>query len=87
MSAWFANGRIIDAILVLVLVEAIALAVYHRATGRGIALREVLWTLASGACLMIALRIALTGGAWYAVAAPLTAALITHLVDLARRWR
>jgi hypothetical protein len=87
MADWFASGRIIDAILLLVLAEAVAIAVYHRSTGRGIALREVVWTLASGVSLMIALRIALTGGAWYAVAAPLTAALITHLVDLAQKWR
>jgi hypothetical protein len=87
MADLFASGRIIDAILLLVALEAMAIAIYHRATGRGVALGDVVWTLASGAALMLALRIALTGGAWTAIAAPLTAALVTHLVDLVRRWR
>jgi hypothetical protein len=87
MADWFASGRIVDAIIVLVLIEAIAILAYHRITGRGIALGQIVWTLASGLSLMIALRAALTGGAWHSVAAPLTAALVTHLLDLAGRLR
>jgi hypothetical protein len=70
MAEWFASGHIIDAIIILVVVEAITIAASYHATGRGIALGDIVWALASGASLMIALRVALTGGAWYAVAAP-----------------
>lgn len=80
MEAWFASGRIVDALLVLVLLEAI---VFLRA-GRG---RLLLPNLAAGACLLLALRAALTGapvallGLWLALAG------LAHGVDVAGRWR
>jgi hypothetical protein len=47
----------------------------------------VLANLAAGACLLLALRAALTGASWPPVAAWLLAALLANLVDLAERLR
>ena len=81
-----------DAILVLVILEAVALVLYHRRTGRGIAPSRLLGNLAAGFCLVLAVRLALAGtsrtlGGEAAIGAALFAALIAHLVDLASRWR
>ena len=87
MSDLFASGRVVDLILGLMLLEGALLLLYHRRTGRGIAPRLLLATLVSGACLLLALRTALTGAGWLATGAWLTAALLAHLGDLASRWR
>jgi O-antigen/teichoic acid export membrane protein len=47
---------------------------------------DLLANAAAGACLLLALRAALTGAGWAWVAAALCAALIAHLFDLVRRW-
>jgi hypothetical protein len=83
----FASGRIIDAILVLVAIEAAFLLAWRARTGRGPAPLPLLCNLASGASLMLALRAALTGAAWPAVAACLVASLVAHLSELALRLR
>jgi hypothetical protein len=46
-----------------------------------------LFNLASGACLMLALRAALMQSGWQAVAMFLAAAGVAHVCDLYRRWR
>lgn len=81
-----ASGRIVDAILGLVVVQFVALVLYRRATGRGPAAGDIAFTLLAGAGLLLALRAALTGAGWTSIAAFLVAALIAHLADLARRW-
>jgi hypothetical protein len=83
----FATGHIIDLILVLMVVEAVGLAAYARASGRGLRLSDVGVTLASGVALMLAVRAALVGAGWPWVALALTAALIAHITDLITRWR
>lgn len=91
MTQWlatgFESGRVLDAILLLVVVEALILVGYHRLTGRGIASLDLLPNLASGLCLLLALRAALSGLHWVWVAAPLTLSLLAHGLDLAQRWR
>ena len=91
MAAWFAagfaDGRIIDVVLLLTLAEAAALVLWHRRTGRGPRAIDVLPNLGSGFCLMLALRVALGGGWWGWIAACLLGALAAHLVDLRRRWK
>jgi len=80
VEGWFASGRIVDALLLLVLLEAV---LFLRA-GRG---RTLLPNLAAGACLLLALRAALTGapvallGLWLALAG------VAHGLDVAGRWR
>lgn len=87
MSELFASGRIVDAILALVVVEGVLLTLLHRRRGVGVAPADLLGVLASGAALLLALRSALVGAPWTATAAWLAVALVAHLVDVARRWR
>ncbi len=87
MSALFASGHIVDAILALVVLETVLLAVWHRRTGRGVAPSAMAATLCSGAALLLAVRAALVGAWWGWVALALLAALLAHLLDLRGRWR
>lgn len=86
--AWlFSSGHIVDLILGLLLVEAVLLAAWRRQTGRGVPLPGLLAFLLSGGCLMLALRVALTGGWWGWIGLFLAAAGTTHILDLRTRWR
>jgi len=87
MSAWFASGRIVDLILLLTVVEAFALVLHHRATGRGVAPGDFLGNLVSGIFLLLALRAGLVGSWWGWISLCLLAALAAHLNDLRARWR
>jgi hypothetical protein len=87
MTELFAGGRIVDLILLLMIGEAIALAAYRYITGKGLELIDILVVLIPGACLLLALRGALTDAHWTSIAIWLGAALITHLADLWRRQR
>ena len=86
MSHLFTTGRIVDLIVALTVVEWLALAAYHRSTGRGIAPLDLLGNLLAGAFLLLALRGALLGAGWGWIGLALAAALIAHLSDLGRRW-
>ena len=72
--------------MLVVVIEAGALGIFHARTGRGVALADAWPNLASGMLLMGACRAALRGEA-AALPAWLGAALVAHLVDLGRRWR
>lgn len=87
MSGWFASGRVVDLVLVLVALEAALLVWHRRRSGRGVPAAEALAFLLSGAFLLLALRAALAGASWEWVAAPLAGAGVAHLVDLRLRWR
>ena len=87
MSQLFVGGRIVDLILGLMVVEALALIVHHRWTGRGIAPLDLLGNLLAGLCLLLALRAALVGATWGWIATWLSVALVAHLIDLQRRWK
>lgn len=82
MGALFDSGRIIDVILLLVAVEAVALFAWLRARAA-----PLLVGLLPGVALMLAIRAALTDAAWPWVAAALGAALALHLLDLRNRIR
>jgi hypothetical protein len=82
MADLFATGRIVDLILVLMVLETVVLAGRHLLTGRGIPPASLLTNMAAGACLMLALRAALTGAAWGIIAGTLAGALVMHLFDL-----
>jgi len=84
---WFAGTRLIDAVLLLTVVEGLALAAYHRATGRGIPSRDFALNLVSGLLLMLALRSVLAGAGWWWTAACLAVAGLAHGADLWMRWR
>jgi len=80
-------GYAVDLALVVTVLEAVALAAYHRGTGRGVAPGLLLGNLLSGACLLLALRGALAGAGWVWIAPCMLAALLAHLADLRQRWR
>jgi hypothetical protein len=87
MADLFATGRIVDLILGLIVLEAVVLALWHRWTGKGVSSAGIIWFLMAGACLLLALRAALTGATWFWIALWLAAALAAHVADLHHRWR
>lgn len=84
---WVADGTAIDWILGLVVVEGIALVAYRWHSRNGLTIGLVLSLLLPGACLLLALRCALTNAGTVAVAALLLAAFFAHLADVALRLR
>lgn len=87
MEELIRSGRLIEAIVVLTVLEGLGLAAYHRASGRGVAPSDIWRNLLSGLSLMLALREALVGAWWGWIVACLTASLLAHLSDLQRLWR
>lgn len=79
--------HLIDAVILMTLLEGLALAAYHWRTGRGMAPRDFAANLAAGLALMFALRAALGGAGWGLVALGLSGAGLMHAADLHRRWR
>ena len=86
MAAFLLDPWIVDAIIALVAVEEIVLVVWRALTGGGLTMGETLANLSSGAALLLALRMAVTGGLSASVLALLSVALIAHIADLASRW-
>ncbi len=77
----------LDVILAAVVLEAIVLGTVLAGSGRG-RYRRLLWTcLASGAFLLVALRLALAGHDSSQVAAALLAAGVAHVAMLREAWR
>lgn len=76
----------VDAILLLVTLEAAALVLWHRRTGGGPEPWRVLPNLAAGFCLLLALRGCLSGAGGATLALCLAGALLAHLADLRARW-
>jgi hypothetical protein len=85
MTAFVLTPRVIDGILALVAVEALAVLAL-RAFGRGPATLPFAANLLAGAFLLLALRAALGGGSATSIGLCLTAALIAHVADLLGRW-
>lgn len=87
LAELFEDGRIVDLILALVALEAVLLMVIFGRCNIGGAARRWLANLFSGASLLLAVRLALTGAAWYWVAACLLASLVAHVIDMIFRYR
>lgn len=82
MSDLFTSARIVDIIFAVMVIEALVLILgLRRRTA------DVLTMLLPGACLLLALRGALTGAHWSLLAGSLSLAFIAHLIDVARRAR
>jgi hypothetical protein len=79
MAEFFASGRAVDVVLLVLLVEAIWLRL------SGHAWPSVLAVLLPAVLMMLALRAALAGLAWPFVSLPLALAFPVHLYDLHRR--
>lgn len=87
MNGAFGLAQIVDLVIAFTLIECAVLAVLHRARGKGVAPRDFVANMASGLCLMLALRCVLrdAGTAWVAVF--LLAAGVAHGTDIWMRWR
>jgi len=86
MADFFLGGRVIDAIIGLAALEAIAVCGWRAATGRGPEPLTLAVNILAGAFLLLALRFALGGDAGPRIALCLVGALIAHLADLRARW-
>ena len=80
MAELVASGRVVDIVLAVTLLEAMALTLWRRIAPAALAVM-----LAPGVALMLALRAALTGAGWQWIALCLAAAGLAHLADLRRR--
>jgi hypothetical protein len=81
MGVWFSSGRVVELVLALVVLEALALALWARKP-----LARWLPALGAGAGLLLGWRLALSGAPWVWVALALSAAGLAHGVDLWRLW-
>jgi hypothetical protein len=81
------SGKVFLLVAAVQLLELAALALHHRLTGRGLALRRLLPMLGAGVGLALAASAGVTGLAPWTVAAALLLSLAAHLVDLRARWR
>jgi hypothetical protein len=77
----------IDLLIVFTLVEVLALWLWHRSGRGGVAPGDLLPNMASGLCLMAALRCALAGAGWPLVALWVSGSGLAHGWDLMRRWK
>ncbi|MGU3360140.1 hypothetical protein ACLBWX_07395 [Methylobacterium sp. M6A4_1b] len=84
MEAFLASGHLVDAILLLVAIEALGLILWSRRT-QGTWPLALLCNLTSGAALMLALRSALTGAGWTVIAGCLALAGLAHVTEMALR--
>ncbi|MEM1400517.1 MAG: hypothetical protein AAGF58_11585, partial [Pseudomonadota bacterium] len=76
-----ASGRLIDFILGLVFLEAIAVVLLNRMGLINLPVKELAGTLFAGVFLMLALKLALTGSNGISIAVCLTLALFAHCGD------
>lgn len=86
MEQWYASGRLIDGVIALTVVELLALWLFHKRTGRGLAPSDYLLNGLAGLSLMVALRGAVTP-LWGLVAVGLVLAGAAHYADLWMRAR
>ncbi len=80
---FFHSGRVADLILLVMAVEFAFL--WWRGRARKQLAVELLFAIGPGACIVLALRAALTGAGPLWIGAALTASLPLHLADIARR--
>lgn len=85
MTDLLAGSHIVDAALLVVAAEAALLVLWRRRGGPGRG--ALLVNLASGACLMAALRAVLAGASGFWLAAALAGAGAAHVADLWLRLR
>lgn len=81
--AW---SSVVDIVLAIVVLEAIALFAWHRLTGHGPRLVALAPNLLAGFCLLLALKAALAGAPTPWIGLALSGSLVAHLADLGQRW-
>jgi hypothetical protein len=80
MADFFASGRAVDVVLLVLLLEALIL----RRRGRA-GMLDIIGALGPAVLILIGLRAALTGAPWPMIALPLALSFPLHLFDLRRR--
>lgn len=83
MAGFFASGHAVDLILSVIAAEFAVLSL--RGAGGRRRWPDRVLALAPGVCLLLALRVALTGGSWLLVAAALALSFPFHIADVVRR--
>ncbi len=86
LESLITSGRVVDFILTVMAVEVVAVTLYRRATGGGIAFVPLILNIGAGGSLALSLRAALTEAGFEMIATWLVAALFFHVADQARRW-
>ena len=87
MGELLAGGRLVDAIILLTLLEGLVLVLFHARTGRGPSPRNLVPNLLAGLFLLLALRAALADAGTPLILTTLGLAFLAHLADLRARWR
>jgi hypothetical protein len=85
VSAYFASGRAVDVVLLVILAEFAVLAFRARRRASGGGVIDAALALLPGVFMLLALRAALTGAGWPLIALLLAASFPVHLLDLVRR--
>lgn len=78
---FFRSGAAADLILAILAFEFAVRALIRLRTGRGASVAATFWRIAPGACLVVALRLALTLAEWPWLALALAAAGVCHLTE------
>ena len=86
MEQFFSGTGLIDFVIAATLLEWAALAWVWRRKRSGFPPVTLALTLLPGLCLMLAVRSTSLGLPWYSVALLLSAAGITHMIDIRKRW-
>jgi len=85
LGAIFGPARMVDFILLIILAEFLFLTSRAPAGGRRARVTDLFFTLAPGACILLALRAAVSGAGWIGIALPLALSFPIHIGDLVRR--
>jgi len=80
-------SQIVDAIIVLVALEMVALLLYRRRRNRGMPVPEVISFLGAGAGLLLALRVLVTDGPFAVFALAMLVALVMQVWHVKQRWQ
>lgn len=83
MQRFFSSGHAVDLVLLVIAAELAVLSLRRRR--RPAAWLDRVLVVAPGVCLLLALRVALTGGPWLLIAAALALSFPFHLADVVRR--
>jgi hypothetical protein len=86
LNPFLARYHVLDLILLAMLLEGAGLVLLYRLRGRGIAPAALLPNLASGMCLILAMRLYASGVAWPFVSLALLGALGLHVIDVRAKW-
>lgn len=85
MTDWLA--LLVDAVIVLTLLEIVGLGWLYQRLGRGVPAREIRLNLLSGLALMAALRASIADAHQGIIVGLLVLAGLLHALDIRNRWR